>query len=68
VTITQSVTIDGGPGVAGIIASGTSGVHIVGSGTAPIVVTLKESGNQWRRPGYGWDRCFGFSDPACGEL
>jgi hypothetical protein len=35
------VTIDGGAGVAGIIASGTSGVNIVGSGTAPIVVTLK---------------------------
>jgi hypothetical protein len=41
VTITQSVTIDGGPGVAGVLVAGTPGITISSTGTTPIVVTLR---------------------------
>lgn len=38
VTVTKSITIDGGPGVAGIAASGTTGVTVNGNGA---VVSLR---------------------------
>jgi hypothetical protein len=41
VTITQSVTIDGGPGVAGVIPGGGAAFTITGTGATPIIVTLK---------------------------
>jgi hypothetical protein len=41
VTITQSVTIDGGPGVAGVLVEGTPGITISSTASTPIVVTLR---------------------------
>jgi len=41
VTIGQSVTIDGGPGVAGILVAGTPGITISSTVSTPIVVTLR---------------------------
>jgi hypothetical protein len=41
VTITQSVTIDGGPGVAGVLVAGTPGIVINSPSTTPIIVTLR---------------------------
>src|SRR5438477_5281721 len=42
VTITKSITIDGGgAGLAGVLASGTNGIVISNTGATPIVVTLR---------------------------
>jgi hypothetical protein len=41
-TITKSITVNGGPGVAGVLASGVNGFNIVNSSTTtPMVVTLR---------------------------
>jgi hypothetical protein len=45
VTITKSITIDGGPGIAGVLVSGTNGITIsAGSGDAVILRNLDIDG------------------------
>jgi hypothetical protein len=41
VTITKSITMDGGPGVASILVAGTPAITIANSGTTPIIVTIR---------------------------